>query len=101
MNEKNQILQLCKEAHALSEQCYLEHSATKGSSEWFDKRKFLLADVSLHMVQAALQNERADVELIRRYLFSLLTICDEFIPEANLSSTANKLIERTDSIAEK
>ena len=101
MNRSHLILQLCKEAHALSEQCYLEHSATKGSNEWLDKRKYLLADVSLHMVQAALQNEQADVELIRRYLFSLLTICNEFIPEANLVATANKLIKSTDFIAEK
>ena len=93
MDKKQLILQHCKEAHSLTEQCYIEHPAVKESPDWLDKRKFLLADLSLHMVQAALQNNNADIDLIKRYLFSILTICEDFIPEAELASTANKLIE--------
>ena len=95
MPNQELIIQHCKEAHALAEQLYLEHPATKGDANWLDKRKFLLADLSLHMVQAALQKDQADPELIRRYLFSILTICEDFIPDAALSSTANKLYSNT------
>ena len=94
MDKKQLILQHCTEAHSLAEQCYRTHPASKGSADWLDKRKFLLADLSLHMVQAALQKDEADPDLIKRYLFSILTICEEFIPDAELSVTANKLIAK-------
>jgi hypothetical protein len=57
-----------------------------------DKRKYLLAGLSLHMVQAALQKEETDVTSLRRYLFSLLTICEDVVPNEGLSLLAGKLV---------
>ncbi|WP_247235026.1 hypothetical protein [Telluribacter sp. SYSU D00476] len=94
MDKKKQILEHCQEAHALTEQCYLEQQAIKGSPEWLEKRKYLLADLSIHMVQAALQQDKADPALIRRSLYSLLMICEDFIPDAELLPMAQKLMEQ-------
>lgn len=93
MEEQQLILKHCQEAHTLTEHCYSKHPAAKGDINWLDKRKFLLADLSLHMVQAALQGNTPDPQLIRRYLFSILTVCEDFIPDAGLSAVAKKLIE--------
>ncbi|GAB3181903.1 hypothetical protein [Telluribacter humicola] len=94
MDKKKLVLEHCKEAHALTEECYLEHEAIKGSPEWLEKRKYLLADLSLHMVQAALQQDKADPALISRSLYSLLIVCEDFIPDAELLPLARKMMEQ-------
>jgi len=88
------ILRLCQQAHALAEVSYLEHPAARGETDWLEKRKYLIADISLHMVQGALQGEQADSLLLRRYLYSLLILCEEFLPGEGLSAAAEKLLEK-------
>ena len=36
--------------------------------------------------------EGGDTEKIKRYLYALLTICQDFMPEIDLTSTAEKLV---------
>lgn len=89
--DRQRILELIHEAHATVEKAYLAHPATKTSMDWLEKRKFLLADLSLHMVQATMQ-EPVDKELIKRYLYSILTISHDFLPEAGLLATADRVV---------
>ena len=89
--QRENILHLIKDAHAQVEQAYLKHPAAKGELNWPDKRRLLLADFSLHMAGEGVQ-EGGDTEKIKRYLYALLTICQDFMPEIDLTTTAEKLV---------
>ena len=71
--QRENILHLIKDAHAQVEQAYLKHPAAKGEQDWLDKRRLLLADLSLHMAGEGVQ-EDGDMDKIKRSLYSLLTI---------------------------
>lgn len=94
LEERAEVLQLAAEAHAKVEKALIKNGAKKGDAEWLDKRRLLLADLSLHMVQASVQ-EQMDIGMMKRYLYSILTICADFMPEAHLKETANGLLETT------
>ena len=51
----------------------------------------LLADLALHLVQAAIVGEQMRPDLLKRYLYSILTIAQDYLPEINLS-TAEQLL---------
>lgn len=91
-SEKVNVLELVASAHNEVEKAYLENPAVKGSAEWLQKRRLLLADVGLHLVQAALTGDEVNTQKLKRYLFSILTISEEFIPGQGLSETAGKLV---------
>lgn len=88
-----QILHLVGEAHSMVEKEYLKHPAKKAGDGWLEKRRLLLADMALHLAQTGVQPQ-TDVKLIKRYLYSLLTLCADFVPEAGLKETAEKLLDK-------
>jgi hypothetical protein len=90
--ENRQVLELVKMAHDQVENLYLENPVGKDSPDWLNKRRLLLADLALHLVQAALKGDKLDTNRLRRYLFSILTIAHDFIPEAELTGAAEKLM---------
>ena len=89
---KVNVLELVAIAHNEVEKAYLQNPALKGSAEWQQKRRLLLADVGLHLVQAAITGDEVDVAKLKRSLFSILTISEELVPGHGLSETADKLI---------
>src|SRR3712207_3749104 len=91
--DKKEVLTLVNQAHSLVEKIYLQDPAAKGSAEWLNKRRFLIADLSLHLVQASVAGEQVRPDLLKRYLYSLLTIAQDFLPDIELSSTAERLID--------
>ncbi|MDQ3291216.1 MAG: hypothetical protein M3Q05_07995 [Bacteroidota bacterium] len=95
--DKKEILGLVNQAHSLVEKLYLQDPAAKGSAEWLNKRRLLLADLSLHLVQASVAGEQMRPDLLKRYLYSVLTIAQDFLPEIDLSSTAEQLITEESS----
>ena len=95
--EKQAVLDLVAEAHSRVEQAYLENLAAKGTPAYTQKRRLLLADLSLHLVQAALKGDELSKKHLQRSLFSVLTISDEFIPEAGLKETAQRLVNETET----
>ncbi len=90
--EKETVLDLLRKAHAQVENIYLENPATKGSDAWQEKRRWLLADLGIHVVQAALQGDTVNIDRLQRSLFSVLTISHEFLPEVGLLAMADKLM---------
>ena len=94
---KQAVLNLVAEAHSRVEQAYLEDLAPKGTPAYAQKRRLLLADLSLHLVQAALKGDELSKQHLKRYLFSVLTLADEFIPEAGLKDTAQRLVNETET----
>ncbi len=90
--DKKEVLALVNKAHSLVEQMYLQNPAAKDSPEWLNKRRLLLADLALHLVQAAVAGDEMHSDLLKRYLYSILTIAQDYLPEINLSSTAERLL---------
>lgn len=90
--DRTQILSLVNQAHSIVEQLYLQDPAVKGTPELLNKRRLLLADLSLHLVQATVAGEQMRPELLKRYLYSILTIAQDYLPEVNLSHVAEQLM---------
>jgi hypothetical protein len=90
--DREKTLKLVTEAHAIVEKAYLSNPPVKEDPEYLNKRKLLLADLSLHIVQACVKEE-LDIAKIKRYLFSILTISNDFAPEAGLLSKAESLLD--------
>ncbi|QMU30118.1 hypothetical protein [Adhaeribacter radiodurans] len=99
--DRKEILTLVNQAHSLVEKLYLQDPTAKGSAEWLNKRRLLLADLSLHLVQASVSGEKMRPELLKRYLYSVLTIAQDFLPEIDLSHTAEQLMtDETNQVLE-
>ncbi|MCC2548239.1 hypothetical protein LJY25_17445 [Hymenobacter sp. BT175] len=80
------ILDLVRQAHALTE------SAAVATSDPTTRKQYVLADLSLHLVQAALRRKEPDPAELKRYLFSILTVCDGFVPDMDLKAMANVVL---------
>ena len=89
--EIQQTLEHIAKAHNWVEKAYLLNPAVPGSEEWLNKRRLLLADLSLHLTDECVK-EGLDIEKIKRYLYSILIIADDFAPEAGLKETAQNLL---------
>jgi hypothetical protein len=80
------ILKLVHQAHALTETAAIEAVDSQ------ERKKLILADLSLHLVQAALRHPQPQAAEVRRYLFSVLTVCDGFVPDLDLKAMAEVLL---------
>lgn len=80
------ILDLVRQAHALTE------FAAAATSDPKKRKQLVLADLSLHLVQAALRHEQPEPAELKRYLFSILTVCDGFVPDSDLKAMANTVL---------
>jgi hypothetical protein len=89
--EIQKVLALVQDAHKQVEDLYLKDPAGKSDPAWLQKRRLLLADLSLHLVQAALTGEELNLSRLKRALFSVLTIARDYLPEANLDEVAERL----------
>ena len=91
---RNQIVMLGHQAHALTESAYRDHPSRRGDPGWAGKQRILLADMALHLLQTALrEGELAPAEL-RRNLFAILTVADQFSPDDGLKASAERLLAR-------
>jgi hypothetical protein len=91
--EQQQTLEHIAKAHSLVEKAYLLNPAVLGSEDWLNKRRLLLADLSLHLTDACVREEM-DIEKIKRYLYAALIIANDFAPEADLKEAAQKLLQK-------
>ena len=85
------ILHLVQEAHSLAE---ISALATLNAQE---RKQFILADLSLHLVQAALRSPQPDAAELKRYLFSILTVADGFVDDLDLKAMAERLLDASPS----
>ena len=92
MDRKKKILELIDDAHHTIEGAHQELRALKGEKGKMERQRFLLADMACHLVQDAIDHETMDVESLKNRLFSILTVCDEFLPEKDLKIKANEII---------
>lgn len=88
---RKEILSLGGAAHDLTEKSYQQNFAKRGEAEWAEKQRILLADMALHLLQTALKDGELSEEGLKRNLFSILTISDQFIQGHELKAFAEKL----------
>ena len=88
---RKQIVALGQQAHALTESAYRQHPSTRGDLNWPDKQRILLADMALHLLQTALREGEVSADELKRNLYAILTIADQFVPAADLKATADRL----------
>ncbi|NHZ90979.1 hypothetical protein F2P45_18420 [Massilia sp. CCM 8733] len=88
---KKDIVALGRKAHDLTESAYRSHTATRGDSAWADKQRILLADMALHLLQTSLKDGDLSAAELKRNLYAILTISDQFIPDDGLKAIAERL----------
>jgi hypothetical protein len=81
--------------HGVVEDALLRHTATKeaggASAAWLDKQRLLLADMAIHLLQTGLKPGDIELDKLRNSLHAILTISDQFLPQAQLKHAAEKL----------
>ncbi|MFD2245641.1 hypothetical protein [Pontibacter ruber] len=90
MNSHNrkEVLKLVDAAHTKVETFYPETPVYKGTPEWEEKRRLLLADLSLHLAQDALKGESINEASLKNHLFAILKISSEFFPESSFEQAS-------------
>lgn len=88
---RNQILSMSRTAHDLTEVAYQQNQSNRGDAGWAEKQRILLADMALHLLQTALRDGDISEEGLKRNLFSILTISDQFIHGYDLKTVADEL----------
>ena len=93
MNEvtRKEILSMSGIAHELTEMSYQQNITKRGDSGWNEKQRVLLADMALHLLQTALKDGDLSEEGLKRNLFSILTISDQFIQDVDLKTFAQEM----------
>lgn len=93
MNEvtRKEILSMSRIAHKLTEVSYQQNISKISDSGWSEKQRVLLADMALHLLQTTLKDGDLSEEDLKRNLFSILTISDQFIQDTDLKTFAHQL----------
>ena len=88
---RQEILAMSRTAHGLTEESYQQNTAARGEPGWDEKQRVLLADMALHLLQTSLREGELSEEGLKRNLFSILTISDQFIYNHDLRAIADEL----------
>ena len=89
--ERENLIKTSWELHSRVESSYLNNPATKGDNEWLEKQRILLADMAIHLFQTAMNSGNIDLDKLKNNLHSILTISDQFLPDAELKNATDKL----------
>lgn len=92
-SERKAIINTSWDLHHIVESSYLSHKAAKGDAEWLTKQRILLADMAIHLLQTALKPGDIELEKLKNNLHAILTIADQFLPDAELKNATEKLYE--------
>jgi len=89
--ERQKIINTSWELHSKVEMSYLNNPAKKGDEEWLEKQRMLLTDMALHLLQTSIKPEEIKIDRLRDNLHAILTIADQFLPNADLKKATKKL----------
>ena len=90
-DERKEIIKTSWELHNQVETTYLNNSATKNDDEWLEKQRLLLADMALHLLQTSMKPKEIKLDRLRDDLHAILTISDQFLPDAGLKKATENL----------
>jgi hypothetical protein len=85
------IIKTSWDIHRVVEEHVLSHPATRGSEDWLDKQRLLLADMAIHLLQTAVKPGEIELDKLRNNLHAILTISDQFLPHAGLKQASGNL----------
>lgn len=88
---KQEIIAMSRAAHTMTETAYQQHSAVRGDPAWADKQRILLADMALHLLQTALHDGELSEDHLKRNLYAILNIADQFVEGHDLKVVADGL----------
>lgn len=91
--EREELIKTSWKLHSLVETSYLNNPVIKGDNEWLEKQRDLLADMAIHLLQTAMNPGCIELDKLRNNLHSILTISDQFLPNAELKKATDKLYE--------
>ena len=91
---RNELLAQSWNIHDVVESSYLDNPAVKGDLEWSEKQRILLAYMAIHLMQTALNPGDIDLTKLRNNIHAVLTITDQFLPEADLKTSLEKIYEK-------
>jgi len=95
-NKRTQFIKTAWDIHAEVEASYHQHPAIRGDGDaWQEKQRLLLADMALHLLTTALKPGDLEHDLLRNNLHAILTISDNFLPEAQLKTAVENLYEKS------
>lgn len=89
--EIKKLLDASWELHRIVEESYLTNGAIKGEPLWLEKQRILLADMALHLLQTAVNPGEIEIDKLKNNIYSILTISDQFLPEAELTNITEGL----------
>ena len=89
--DRKNIIDSSWDAHAIIESNYLDNPAIKGGDLWLEKQRHLLADMAIHLLQTSLNSGEINKDKLSNNIYSILTIADQFLPEAELAKAKDKL----------
>lgn len=89
--EKLKMLNASWELHSQVETSYLKNPANRDDAEWLEKQRLLLADMALHLLQTSIKPGEIKLDRLRDNLHAILTITDQFLPNADLKKATEKL----------
>lgn len=92
--ERLNILNTSWELHSIVETSYLNNPAKKGDEEWLEKQRMLLADMALHLLQTSIKPDEIKFDRLRDNLHAILTIADQFLPNADFIKATEKLYNK-------
>ena len=89
--ERQKIINTSWELHSKVEKSYLNNTAKKSDEEWLEKQRMLLTDMALHLLQTSIKPDEIELDRLRDNLHAILTIADQFLPNAELKKATEKL----------
>jgi hypothetical protein len=91
--ERNELINTSWQLHSQIEQAYMNHPAQKGDDQWLEKQRILLADMAIHLLQTAITPGSIELDKLKNNLHAILTITDQFLPNAELKEATDKLYD--------
>ncbi|WOH35938.1 hypothetical protein RI844_11145 [Thalassotalea fonticola] len=91
--ERKELINTSWELHSAVETSYLNNPATKGDQQWLEKQRILLADMAIHLLQTAITPGDIELDKLTNNIHSILTIADQFLPNAELKKATDKLYQ--------
>jgi len=92
-DDKQNIIDTSWQLHSIVETNYLNNLAKAGDDDWLEKQRLLLADMALHLLQTALKPDDLELDKLRNNLHAILTISEQFLPNAGLKQATEKLYQ--------
>lgn len=94
-SKRTELIGMGWQIHGVVEESFRNHRAIKGgeggNAAWLEKQRLLLADMAVHLLQTAIRPGDIELDKLRNNLHAILTISDQFLPQAELGKATEKI----------